>query len=262
MSVRTRGRINLSLFIIFFVAILAIGGYVMFSKNRSDVNLGINNGNTSKATSAPENEQTPVVEVVKTVPLNYLNFNKKVVSEDECNNPVGLVSYYDQKTAASMKINSLLLKHNEYLTEAIQKLNIFLEKGNISKYDRIDSFELAFHDYCGGSANFFLKQVKNINYPHVLDAKAITVLTTQAPGDGVVEINIYGKKGDDLIQLSKLLKTDNLYEPVRKKCNAENFKNDMVAVDKCYKDELYNNKVLEDLANKEAQALINLFSVE
>lgn len=216
----------------------------------------------------PFNQPSPsplpkdVLDKITVVPVNASKFERIVVAEDGCNNPVGLVVYNDKNTNSAMKINSTSLRQNEYITKGVQDLLTFLDTGKQSDFQRIDTVEGVFREYCGGAAHMLVRELPSVKYSGVDKARTVMDLATQSPVGGSIVVTVYAQKGDNLIQLSKFLGGEDLYKAHQEKCDLSKFNDDANAADRCYKQEILNDTKLQQLSLAEANNLVTRFAIK
>lgn len=225
--------------LILLLIILGIGGYLLL-KNQTPSSTT----NTSiKATTEPINS----------------TFVKEVVAQDNCNNPIGMISYHDLKSDSWMKINNLLLPENEVSKTGLSQIKSFLTMNTLKPLQDINSFEFPFHNYCGGSSNIFIKELPGIIFPNTDKSRVVVNYTTQA-SFGYVTVVVFAQKNNDIIQLSKFMNDGTLYQVNVNACNTnptEYQKNE-----DCYRNRLLQDTNLQNIAANEATRLISLFAIK
>lgn len=256
---------------IIIVATIGSGAY-FFSKSLNQPQPGTLQSTQNTPPSIPPNtlptNSTPVrlsddiTEKIKVVPVNVVKFQKSIVDSDNCSNPIGLVSYFDKSTNAWMKINSELLPGNARSKKEIDDLLKFLDAGQQENWQDIDSFETVFRDYCGGHYSFLIRELEGISYVGTEKSRALMVLTGQSSW-GEVTVLVYGKRGDNLIQLSKHLGDKALYANHIETCQSKN--DNKTDYDKqfieCYNQAILSDKNIKQKARMEANKLVNLFAI-
>ena len=131
---------------------------------------------------------------ITVLPANASKFEKTVVNEDGCNNPVGLVVYNDKNSNSAMKINSTSLKQNEQITAGKQDLLKFLTTGKQSDFQNITTLEGVFREYCGGSAHILVRELPGVKYVSSDKVRVVMDLSTQSPVGGVIVVVVYAQK--------------------------------------------------------------------
>ena len=206
-----------------------------------------------------------ILEKIKVEPNNAVNLKKTYVYEDNCSNPVGLVTY-EYKPLTWMKINSTSLKHNADITKGVNDLLKFLDAGKQSDFQNLDSLEAVFRDYCGGNYNQLMQELDGIKYPNVDRARVLMLRTGQSYW-GNVHVTVYAQKGDNIIQLSKYLSHDEpkynaLYKQYEQSCKQFEDKEDWDGVEQCNRKQMISDKQMEQFARIEANNLINMFAIK
>lgn len=238
--------------------------YFLFAQKKSGLqnNLQISQNPSITApvsSTSTANSPTKVV----TVPINAVEYVKGVVTEDGCNNPIGLVTYHDTKKDTWMKINSLLDTQNKNNEDGLTQIESYLN-GSIAlkPYQDIITWEFPFHNYCGGATNLFIKELPGIIFPNTESSKAMIVYTTQSV-HGQVTVIVLAKKENDIIQLSKYMNDKSLYESLEQACPISS---DSQEIDQqsenCYRDKLLQDTNLQKVALNQAKALISEFAIK
>lgn len=217
--------------------------------------------NPSFEQSSPSPLPKDILDKITVVPLNASKFEKTIVEEDGCNNPVGLVVYSDKSTNSAMKINSLSLKQNNDIETDKKDLVNFLNQGKKSDFQNITTLEEAFREYCGGAAHMLVRELPGVKYSGVDKVRTLMDMTTQSPVAGIIVVTVYAQKGDNVIQLSKSLGDDSLYKAHEGKCAAM-LDSDSNAAEQCYKQEILNDTKLQSMAQTEANNLITRFAIK
>lgn len=198
-------------------------------------------------------------------PKNPEKFVKTIVSDDVYDNfwNPGLVHYdywIDKNHFYTMKINSERLIGNGKGKSGMEELNKFLNLGQQSDFQDFDLIESVFRDYAGGGYHLLVKELTDVNYPGMDQSRAVMLYS----GNGVygfIEVNVYAKKGDNLVQLQSYLGDEKLYESYIKSCEAQNNR-DFIKAEECYRKAFADNKDFERLTLNEANNLVKTFAIE
>lgn len=196
---------------------------------------------------------------VVTVPLKTLGLQKDVAMLDRCNNPIGLVTYYDRAAKTYMKINSTLDTQTNTSEESMPEVESYISHSlSLRPYQNIISWELAFRNYCGGHSYLYIREIEGVTYPGTDTSRAMMVYTTQEPlGD--VSVVIFAKKGDDVIQLSKFIKDKSLYAMLESACKIN--PDDYEKSEECYRNKLLNDGNVYTTARDQANELISQYAL-
>lgn len=263
--------------VVTIVAIIGSGAY-FFSKSlsQSSPRTSPSTQNTSPnlppdiplIDPIPVRLSNDITDKIKVAPINVDKFQKRIVGDDYGNHDnLGLVTYTyttssDISTASWMKINSELLPSSANTKKGINNLLKFLDVGKQEDWQDISSFEDVFRDYAGGHYSFLIRELEGVVYAGTEKSRALMVLTGQGPA-GEVTVLVYGKRGDNLIQLSKHLSDEALYDNHTKICESKN--DNKTNYDKqfieCYNQAILLDKNIEQKARTEANQLVNLFAI-
>ena len=165
------------------------------------------------------------LDTIQVIPINATQFRKSVVEADACNNPVGMVAYYDQDNGDSMKINSTKLTTTEPFKGSLKSILSYLDNTTaVTSNMDIGEWEFAFRDYCGGAQHFIFKEIKNVAYPNTDQAKAILVMGGQGGGLSISELRVYASTGDNVILLRRGLLDEPSYKGINNKCQSPEFR--------------------------------------
>lgn len=192
-------------------------------------------------------------------PKNPEKFVKTIVLGDVYPNP-GLVDYFDKNNTYTMKINSERLIGNGKSRSGMEELNKFLNIGQQSDFQDLGPLESVFRDYAGGGYHLLVKELTDVNYPGMDQSRAVMLYS----GNGVygsIEVNVYAKKGDNLVQLNSYLGDEKLYESYIKSCEARN-NGDFIKAEQCYRQAFAADKDFERFALNEANDLVKTFAIE
>lgn len=228
---------------------------------------------TPSITPSTVNAPTKVI----TIPKNATLFEKEVITPehyddpahlitaDNYNAPVGLVSYIDKRTSppAYMKINSLLGTQTQSSKAGITYVQEFLNGANIAAFNDVRSWEDVFWYYNEGSSSLFIKDIPGIKYPQANKVRATMIYIVYPPGFGNITVVVYAEKGNDLIQLSKLLNDEALYRADKDACkNNYSTQEEIKASKDCYQNKLLQDANLQNVATTEANNLVSIFAIQ
>lgn len=206
-----------------------------------------------------------ILSAITVIPINARQFEKRIVDNDDCTKPVGLVSYHDNKTGNSMKINSTRLATTDPFKSSMQSILSFINHTMVATNNMdIKDWDFAFRDYCGGAASYIHKEIKNINYPNTTQARAIEVIGGNG-GIGFGEIRVYATKGDNIIQLDTILVDVPLYKNINDDCyeqsnKAQNYSKEFDF--QCIQRAALSHPELDQDAINKVNILINQFAIK
>ncbi len=200
--------------------------------------------------------QEQIDELITIKPKNAQQFHKDVVYADNCNNTVGVTSYRDNDYKNFMAINNKQLKQTGDAQEGLVQLDGFLnQRTEVVDFER--NIDQAFRTYCGGSYNFYLKDLTGINYPG-FDKVRVVMSETGQGLFGQVSVLVFAQKGDQFVKLHHQIEDDRLYEPLQKQCSPVGDPN---LAGKCFLGKLSNDSNIEQTALKSARELVKLFEI-
>jgi len=252
-----------SILVLILILVIAGGAYLYNQSNQEYKQESQSTPSTYPPLGPPQEEsQIPlpssITEKIKVVPIDKDKFSKQIVDSDDCNNPIGLVSYTDISTNSWMKINSELLPGNTDSKKGISDLFKFLEMGKTSDWQDVGSFENAFREYCGGHYSYLIREIDGVNYSNVDKSRSLMIIA----GNGVyghVATLVYAINGDNVIQLSRYLDEQKLYDNHINICESQN--NGQPNVE-CYKQRILKDEILKAKAKSEANRLVTLFAIK
>lgn len=218
----------------------------------------------------PSPEMTPLSTAnaptsVTTVPLNASNFVKEVAVDNMCNNPVGMVTYYEKKDTAAvrMSIRSLDDVKSSSNESGLSQIEAYLRNEmSLQRYQDLHNWDLAFKFNCGGGTYRFMKELPDIQFPNTDSAKAMMISSGQDMWGGVTVV-VLAKKGNDVIHMSHFFDEQGnekvIFKPIWDTCSHidDDFKNA-----DCFRNELYQNVNFQNEAISRAKALVSKFSIQ
>lgn len=210
------------------------------------------------ATQVPQAVTEEADQDIKVLPLNVTQFEKSLVSDDACGNPVGMITYHDKSSDSWMKINSTTLPGNPDSKKGLTELQKLLDNGQQEEFQNLGSIEMAFRDYCGGHYIFSIRELTGIKYERMDQSRAFMTLTGQASG-GDITVYVFAKKRDNYIQLVKTIQEEGLYKNYIKSCELE--AGGPIDED-CYRKAIINDKNLEQIARNQANQLVSSFAIQ
>jgi hypothetical protein len=210
---------------------------------------------SSSSPSVTPNAAILPLDVVKTIPLKASSFTKSIVTNDECNNPIGLVTYVHPDTDQYMRIYSKKMPSNEDGRASIQQLESFLGNSSFKPWLDLNTYYLPFHSFCGGYYTFAIKEFNNLTYSGTKPVRAFMVYAGQE-AHGKIEVTLFAQKDDEFIQLIGYPDgIDETYKKFEETCPVEQDTDDS-----CYKKLVINSTELEDASRKELQELTKIFA--
>ena len=156
---------------------------------------------------------TPAVTPV----LTSTGSNKNTVyitTSNLCDNPIGLISYYNQDTGDSMKIMNTLLPNTPAMQSSFQSMMHFINNPQEhTDYMDMTNGDVVFKDQCKGQERYLFKEINKVTYSHTNTAKAILAVTKH---DGYsLELRVYAIKEKYIVLLSQSNQWHRLSDPGR-----------------------------------------------